>query len=354
MKTSSALAVSFVSLFCLTLFLAPCAGAREMVLPAGTLLQCTLNEPNFSSATASVGDPVLCHLRTITEFGQQVFPRGSYLVGHLESAQDPGHLWGKGSMKLQFDRIGLPNGDLPLDAKVVSTRGYKVDKDGDIRGKGHAKRDIVEWMIPPLWPWKIIMLPARGPRPALKGESVLTLRLMDDVEIAQGPTTFGPDWHFFGRPQSEARQDGDAYMGSLNQAPLGSSLRDTSLSAEPRLLLRDAPVSSEPRVEEVPAATYASYAQARPGPAASLVATDARFTGTAPGVPVFVLKTGMVLAVGNYTYQQGRISYELASGGYGVVGTDEVDWTTTTQVNLQRGVRVTLHGGHPQNSAAGF
>src|SRR4030088_2827646 len=152
-------AVLAASLLALTLS----ASAREMVLPAGTLLKCTMNEPNFSSATVAVGDPVLCHLRGITEFGQQAFPRGSYLVGHLESAKDPGHLWGKGYLKLQFDRIGLPTGDLPLEAKVIATRGYKVDKQGKIDGKGHPKRDIVEWMIPPLWPWKVIMLPARGP-----------------------------------------------------------------------------------------------------------------------------------------------------------------------------------------------
>ena len=54
-------------------------------------------------------------------------------------------------------------------------------------------RDIVEWMIPPLWPWKVIMLPARGPRPTLKGETVLSLRLMDDVEIPQSPQTNGPE-----------------------------------------------------------------------------------------------------------------------------------------------------------------
>src|SRR5499427_8772445 len=92
------------------------ASAREVVLPAGTLLQCTMNEPNFSSASVDVGDPVLCHLRGITEFDQQAFPRGSYLVGHLEDAKDPGHFWGKGYLKLQFDRIGLPTGDLPLEA----------------------------------------------------------------------------------------------------------------------------------------------------------------------------------------------------------------------------------------------
>src|ERR1700704_6485403 len=183
------------------------ASARDVVLPAGTLLQCTLNEPHFSSATAEVGDPVLCHLRSVTSFGQQAFPRGSYLVGHLEAAKDPGHFFGKGNMKLQFDRIGLPSGDLPLDAKVIATRGYHVSREGEIKGKGHAKRDIVEWMLPPLWPWKVIMLPARGPRPALKGESVMTLRLMDDVQIPQMAQSLGPGWHFFNEPKSGSLHD---------------------------------------------------------------------------------------------------------------------------------------------------
>ena len=133
--------IVYATLATLTLGLTLSASARDVVLPAGTLLQCTLNEPNFSPSTAAVGDPVLCNLRGITEFGQQAFPRGSYLVGHLESAKQPGHFVGKGNMRLQFDRIGLPSGDLPLDAKVIATRGYKVNKDGDIRGKGHAKRD---------------------------------------------------------------------------------------------------------------------------------------------------------------------------------------------------------------------
>src|ERR1700757_1320126 len=195
MKCSLLFALLAVSLFTFTLS----ASARDVVVPAGTLLQCTLNEPNLSSATVDVGDPVLCHLRGVTVFGQQAFPRGSYLVGHIEGEKDPGHFWGKGYLKLQFDRIGVPSGDLPLEAKVISTRGYKVDKQGKIDGKGHPRRDVIEWMLPPLWPWKVIMLPARGPRPTLKGESVLSLRLMDDVQIPQVAQTFGPGWHFFDR-----------------------------------------------------------------------------------------------------------------------------------------------------------
>jgi hypothetical protein len=315
-----------------------CASAREMVLPAGTLLQCTMNEPNFSTATVAVGDPVLCHLHSVTEFGQQAFPRGSYLVGHLEAAQNPGHFWGKGYMKVQFDRIGMPQGDMPLDAKVISTRGYKVDKEGDIRGKGHAKRDIVEWMLPPLWPWKIIMLPARGPRPTLKGEAVLSLRLMDDVQIPQMQASNGPNWHFFGRPKV---QNDSFYQDS-------STSSSNAYNAGPQLAVRQVTrqvTSSEaPVAQEVSQVSYAAYISK---PAANGISA-------APGVPVFVLKTGMILSVGNYAYQDGRISYELASGGNGVISANEVDWSTTTRVNNQRGIRVSLPTGHQNPASSGY
>jgi len=374
MKASAPCAAVVVSLL-LSLTLITGASAREMILPAGTILKCTLDEPNFSSATVAIGDPVLCRLHSMTEFGQQAFPRGIYLVGHLEAAEDPGHFWGKGYMKIQFDRIGLPQGDMPLDAKVIATRGYKVDKYGDIDGKGHAKRDIVEWMIPPLWPWKSIMLPARGPRPTLKGESQLTLRLMDDVQMPQVSQTFGPDWHFFGHPYNDPSYNPTGNEDSYNSDPYngsysGASYNGASGVASPQLAVRRVSQSrrTEPRLEEVPQLTYATY---KPAPAtavnyastnmdaaANVMTADAtpasRFAGTSPGVPVFVLKTGMVLAVGSYGYSDGRISYELAGGGSGVISTEEVDWTTTTQVNLQRGVRVSLTAGHSNGAAAGF
>ncbi|MFY9912364.1 MAG: hypothetical protein WCF22_17195 [Candidatus Sulfotelmatobacter sp.] len=302
--------------------LATCAAAsaHDVVLPAGTLLQCTLNEPNFSSKTAEVGDPVVCHLRGITEFGQQAFPRGSYLVGHLEAAKEPGHFFGKGYLKLQFDRIGLPTGDLPLEAKVTATRGYKVDKQGKIDGKGHPVRDAVEWMLPPLWPWKVIMLPARGPRPTLKGETVLQLRLMDDVQVPQVARTYGPGWHFFGGVQN------DAYHESANRPTF--SIRGTVETAK-------AQVSTG---VDVARASYASY-----------VTRDVRATNLAVpprSSPVFVLKSGAVLAVADYRYQDGRLTYTLTAGGGGVISTEDVDWTSTTRINTQRGVHMTLHGGH--------
>src|SRR5271156_71018 len=315
--------------------------AQDILVPAGTLLHCTLDEPNFSSATADVGDPVVCHLNSLRQFGIEVFPRGSYLGGHLEADKEPGHFVGKGYLKLEFDRIGFPSSDIPVPSKVIAAKGYKVDRHGDIVGKGHATRDIVEWMIPPHWPWKIITLPARGPRPTLKGESMLELRLMDDVLIPQVSTTNGPDWHFFGRPpvQNDSYYQG-SYQGSYQGASAGPG--DNAI---PQLAVRRVAVtaSEAPLAEEIPQVTYASY-----------VTRGTVGRGTSPGVPVFILKPGMVLEVGNYTYQDARISYELASGGSGVISTDEVDWTTTTQVNSQRGVRMTLRGGHPNPGVTGF
>jgi hypothetical protein len=320
--------IAFATLAALTLGSTLSASARDVVLPAGTLLQCTLNEPNFSPSTAAVGDPVLCHLRGVTEFGQEAFPRGSYLVGHLESAKQPGHFVGKGHMQLQFDRIGLPTGDLPLDAKVIATRGYKVNKEGDIKGKGHAKRDVVEWMLPPLWPWKVIMLPARGPQPALKGESVMTLRLMDDVQVPQVAqrASLSPGWHYFSEPRNESYQ------------------QSQSQQTTPQLAIRAVTSTHDLELTVAPQASYASV----------VTRSAAIDPGSSPGMPVFVLTTGMALSVSSYGYQDGRISYTLATGGSGVISTDDIDWSTTTRLNAQRGVRVTLHNRRQGQGAPGM
>lgn len=153
------------------------------ILPAGTILQCTLDEPHFSSKTAMVGDPLLCHLASVSSFGHPVFPRGAMLSGHLEDYKNPGHLVGKGWLQLQFDRIILPGEVLPIATKIIAAPRMRVDKEGNIDGKGHPKRDAVEWMVPVLWPIKFATLPARGPYPTLKGETRVTLRLMEDVEL---------------------------------------------------------------------------------------------------------------------------------------------------------------------------
>lgn len=161
------------------------AQQREAILPAGTLLQCTVDEPNFSSGTAERGDPVLCHVTSLSMFGRSVFPRGAYLSGRLEDYREPGHFFGKGWLKFEFTSLTLPGEVFPLSAKVVSAAPYRVDREGKIRGRGHPRRDAVEWAIPVFWPAKVITLPARGPRPAFRGETRIVLRLLEDMEVPQ-------------------------------------------------------------------------------------------------------------------------------------------------------------------------
>jgi hypothetical protein len=191
MRSAISSLLMFFSVTCILLFLIPEAQAADTILPAGTLIRCITDEPNFNSRTANVGDPLLCRPRAIFLFGRSVLPRGTYIAGHLESYEDPGHFVGKGNMVIRFDRLGLPNNmEIPFSGKITAVNGgsggyYPVDRDGRILGKGHAKRDIAEWLFPILWPWKVITLPARGPRPSLKGEVTITLRLMDDTAIPQ-------------------------------------------------------------------------------------------------------------------------------------------------------------------------
>ncbi len=283
-------ALMFFLFLILSLSFATKARAQDLI-PAGTLLQCTLNEPNFSSATANVGDPVVCYLKSLQQFGHIIFPRGSYLQGHLAAEKDPGHFWGKGSLKLEFDRIGLPNADIPVPSKLVAAGGgYKTNREGELLGKGHATRDVVEWMLPPLWPWKMISLPARGPKPKLKGEELLTLRLMDDVvvpkmaEVQPAPT---PGWRRFG--------------DTTEQPPK----RPSSYSSTPQVSV---PVGRQ-------TAPDAGALQSRK-------------------TTLFELKSNQVLEVTSYRVENGRLRYVLAAGATGSADVSEVDWRKTSEINV--------------------
>lgn len=280
----------FVIAVGLLAFVSGVRAQRDLLVPAGTLLQCTLNEPNFSSATATVGDPVVCHLRAQQEFGKALFPRGSMLGGHLEAEKEPGHFFGKGYLKIAFDRVILPYGDFPVPAKVIQAQGYKVDKKGDIDGKGHPKRDVVEWMIPLLWPWKVVSLPMRGPRPTLKGEESLELRLMDDISIpatmAYGP--FKPD-----RP------------------PYASSVQPSSLVGGTHI--------AEPVVDKK-------------------IASGESLTATPDSMPpvrwtILVLKSNETFNLRKYQRYGNVLVFEELDGTKGAVDMDLVDWRKTTAEN---------------------
>lgn len=176
-----------LSALLMLLLAAPLTGfAEEQLIPAGSLFSCTMSEPRLSSKTANVGDPVLCKVGHVELYGRSTLPYGSYMVGRFEDYKDPGHFVGKGWMELKFDHMVIPPDTIiPVEARVVAVPGYNVDRYGRILGKGHATRDTIEWMIPILWPIDLINLPRRGPRPTLKVETRLTLKVMDDFGVPE-------------------------------------------------------------------------------------------------------------------------------------------------------------------------
>jgi hypothetical protein len=294
------------------LVLAAGVRAQDLLVPAGTLLQCTLDEPNFSSATASVGDPVLCHLKSFQEFGRTVFPRGSMLAGHLEAEKDPGHFVGKGYLKITFDRVIVPTGDLPLPAKVIQAKGYKVDKQGDIKGNGHAKRDVVEWMIPPLWPWKVLTLPARGPRPTLKGEEPMELRLMDDIVVPRNLSAAG--YH----------PDRPPYASSVSPKP-SNLVGATSVNAMQQ-------AKTEEKSTEV--AKENALPSATPVSDTTSVAPNVK-AESAARLTILVLKSNQMIEVTKYRMDSGQVNYQELNGGDGSVDSQQIDWLRTTQMTSE-------------------
>jgi hypothetical protein len=320
---------AYLAVFVLFLSVQSSTRAQDILVPAGTLLRCTLDEPNFSSATADIGDPVICHLSALRQFGKTVFPRGSYLGGHLEADKEPGHFWGKGYLKIEFDRIGFPESDIPVPSKIIAAKGYRVDKKGDIIGKGHATRDTVEWLLPPLWPWKILTLPARGPRPALKGEEQITVRLMDDIDVPRQ----GSSLRSYERPPAPA-----SYHSQSFRKPVALKNSEKPTSEKPSNDVPDIPEIGSEADNTVPtdAATSSAQTTAATSEApAQMVRTSSVVSGQPARVRLIALKSENVYAVTNYRINGGSLSYVLASGGKGSVDLTEVDWRATSRLNSE-------------------
>jgi hypothetical protein len=290
---------------CVSATIASRAATSDEIIPAGTLLQCTLDEPNFSAKTAQVGDPVLCYLGHVTAFGHSVFPRGAELSGHLQDYQNPGHFVGKGWIELDFDRIILPGAQvIPLSAKVISAPHLKVDAEGKVHGRGHPKRDAVLWAIPVFWPVKIFTLPARGPFPAFKGEARLTLRLMEDIEVAL--------------PAGGVRS-------SIPMPPWASPSRyDTSSS----VLYRPASATLREQTATVQPASFVQHV-AEPEPT------------------VIVLKGGAVYLARDYWVEAGALHCVSPDGEQKLVALETMDLYKTVRVNGERHIEFVLRSKGP-------
>jgi len=295
------------------------AQTKESIVPAGTLLQCTLDEPRFSSETVQVGDPVLCHVNALGMFGRPVFPRGAYLSGRLQDFRDPGHFFGKGWLKLEFESLTLPEGTFPLSAKVVSVPHYKVDAEGSIRGRGHPRRDAIEWAVPVLWPEKLITLPMRGPRPTLKGETRVLLRLMEDVSIPAA-TAVTPT------------------VARSTPAP-PKITEGSSLSGGPSSRISYGGTSMPAAELELPLTTLQAAMEKANFNDLNRPPESRRRTARAT---LLILKNGNAHLVTNYWLDLDHVVYLDRNGAPQVIPIGDLDFQRSVQVNWERGVPFVL------------
>ena len=180
-------------------------------------------------------------------------------------------------------------------------------------------------MFPPLWPWKVLTLPARGPRPTLKGEETLTLRLMEDVTVPRLAAASWPDWRP-PRPQASASSTSEPYAASSYKGrSLFRPLRYASPSYPAITNTSENGNYVLPDPEQVSQASSVEVHQAK-----------------ASQLTLLALKTEVIYAVIQYWVDGDHLSYLRPSGASGDLSLDELDWARTTQLNSERGVNVTL------------
>jgi hypothetical protein len=323
----------------LSLLLAPplFADIGQHLIPAGSLVSCTTGDARISSRTTAVGDPVLCKVEH--RRGDFMLPYGSYLGGEFSEYKDPGHFVGKGWMQLDFDRLYVGDRVFPIDAKVVDVPGYKIDAQGRILGKGHAVRDTVLWMIPVLWPIDLINLPRRGPRPTLKSETALTLRLMEDIQVPQVP-----------EPQRDPN-------GLYQRSPNAYAPEPPAPTQEPDSGQQDAYAQPEEPASPPPAMAYAppmAYPAPMPyyAPPVVVAPYPAGFAfGYGYGGVVIGARPGFY-AYGPRVYARGPVGGAYAPGarayGYGYAGRGVV-----TRGYAPRGMTMAARGGMGYARAGG-
>jgi hypothetical protein len=196
----------------------------------------------------------------------------------------------------------------------------------------------VEWMIPVLWPIKILTLPARGPYPALKGESRLTMRLMEDVIVPlPGPSRAAvpsPPWamptSYIPSPYGLMRP---ASMTTREPAAEVRTVADTSTPLPGRALLADSR-SIQPTTE----VNQAVATQSSDLPAAQPTGNAAVSPST-----VIVLKGGSAFLSREYWVQGGQLECVSADGQQRAFPLEAIDLDQTIHLNRERNVEFVLH-----------
>lgn len=120
------------------------ATGQSIIIPTGTRIGVVL-ENGISTATAKPGDSV--YFRTsfpITIENKVVVPVGTYLRGEVTESKRPGHVKGKGELRIRLNTMVFPNGyTVDMNAEPHSADGgeVKTDPEGKMTGPGGKGKD---------------------------------------------------------------------------------------------------------------------------------------------------------------------------------------------------------------------
>lgn len=164
------------------------ASARPFELPAGMLVNLRVNE-HLSSRLLQPNEPILFEVANpVRPFRNgPSLPSGSLITARVVESKPAGRIVGKATLEIAFDEILLPGGErYPLTAKIIEARGLSTDSSGKLIGRGHAQADAFFYAFPLTSPFRVLMIPARGPDIRFKGEQMVTIKLLEPVVIGGG------------------------------------------------------------------------------------------------------------------------------------------------------------------------
>ncbi len=120
--------------------------AAKVVVPAGTKLPLVLHN-SITTRNAKPGDSIYLEtLFPIVQDNRIVIPAGSYVQGEILEAKRPGHVKGRGELRMRLNSIILPNG-YSVNFNAVPTNAgtggnESVEEEGKIKGDSDKAGDV--------------------------------------------------------------------------------------------------------------------------------------------------------------------------------------------------------------------
>jgi hypothetical protein len=121
--------------------------AAQTPVPAGTTLMVRL-DTTLATFSNRVGDPFQAKVtQAVVVNGSTLIPVGATVEGRVTKISEPRRISGKPTIGILPEAVILPSGERYfLDATLVDTNihGTDVSSEGQFKGEGHDRRDVIE------------------------------------------------------------------------------------------------------------------------------------------------------------------------------------------------------------------